>query len=109
MKKISILFPLVLLASSCVRQMEEPESAKIAGMWAVVEDNDFTNKYIKLMMIFSVAVLNIYGFIIFNIGLFIYLIRLKPFGVSYLYPLIPFNYKALLQFIIRKPKNHKKR
>lgn len=68
-----------------------------------------TNKYIKLMMIFSVAVLNIYGFIIFNIGLFIYLIRLKPFGVSYLYPLIPFNYKALLQFIIRKPKNHKKR
>lgn len=68
-----------------------------------------TNKYIKLMMILSVAVLNIYGFIIFNIGLFIYLIRLKPFGVSYLYPLIPFNYKALLQFIIRKPKNHKKR
>ncbi len=47
MKKISILFSLVLLTSSCVKQMEEPESAKIAGMWVVVEDNDFTNKYIK--------------------------------------------------------------
>ena len=47
MKKISILFSLVLLASSCVKQMEEPESAKIAGMWVVVDDNDFTTKYIE--------------------------------------------------------------
>ena len=47
MKKISILFSLVLLASSCVKQMEEPESAKIAGMWAVVDDKDFTTKYIE--------------------------------------------------------------
>ena len=47
MKKISILFSLVLLASSCVRQMEEPESAKIAGMWAVVDDNNFATKYIE--------------------------------------------------------------
>ena len=47
MKKISILFSLVLLASSCVEQMEEPESAKIAGMWAIVDDNDFTTKYLE--------------------------------------------------------------
>jgi len=47
MKKTSILFSLVLLASSCVKQMEEPESAKIAGMWAVVDDNDFAIKYIE--------------------------------------------------------------
>ena len=47
MKKISILFSLVLLSSSCIKQMEEPESAKIAGMWAVVDDNDFTTKYIE--------------------------------------------------------------
>ena len=48
MKKISILFSLVLLATSCVKQMEEPESAKIAGMWAVVDDNGFSNKYINI-------------------------------------------------------------
>ena len=47
MKKTSILFSLVLLASSCVKQMEEPESAKIAGMWAVVEDNDRTARYVE--------------------------------------------------------------
>ena len=56
MKKISILFSLVLLATSCVKQMEEPESAKIAGMWAVVEDNDLTNKYIK----FEHGVIDVY-------------------------------------------------
>lgn len=67
-----------------------------------------TNKYIKLMMIFSIALFNIYGFVIFNIGLLIYLIRLKPFGMPYLYPLIPFNLKALGSFIIRKPKSKNK-
>jgi len=66
-----------------------------------------TNKYIKLMMILSIAFFNIYGFVIFNIGLFIYLVHLKPFGVPYLYPLVPFNLKALGDFIIRKPKSQK--
>lgn len=63
-----------------------------------------TNKYIKVMMIISIMLFNIYGFIIFNIWLWIYLARLKPFGMSYLYPLYPFDGKAFLQFIIRKPK-----
>lgn len=63
-----------------------------------------TNKYIKIMMIFSIMFFNIYGFIIYNIWLWIYLARLKPFGMSYLYPLYPFDGKAFLQFIIRKPK-----
>jgi len=44
------------------------------------------------------------GFIAYQVILYIYLISLKPFGFSYLYPLIPFNGKDLLQFIIRKPK-----
>ena len=60
------------------------------------------------MMIFSIALFNIYGFVIFNIGLLIYLIRLKPFGMPYLYPLIPLNLKALGSFIIRKPKSKNK-
>jgi stage V sporulation protein AF len=65
-----------------------------------------TNKYIKLMMIFSIALFNIYGFIIFNVCLFIYLIQLRPFGVPYLYPLIPLNIEELKNFIIRKPKKN---
>ena len=47
---------------------------------------------------------NIYGFVIFNIVLLLYLINIKPFGYSYLYPLIPFNLKDLGNLIIHKPK-----
>ena len=46
MKKISVLFFVVVLALSCVKQMEEPESARISGMWALVDDNGLANKYI---------------------------------------------------------------
>lgn len=37
-----LLFPLVL---SCVQQMEEVESTKIAGIWAVVDEDDMTSRY----------------------------------------------------------------
>lgn len=66
-----------------------------------------TNKYIKVMMILCILLLNIYGFVIFNIALWIYLARLKPFGMSYLYPLFPLDIKGLVQFLIRKPKKGK--
>lgn len=63
-----------------------------------------TNKYIKIMMIISVMLLNIYGFILFNLIFWIGLARIKTFGVSYLYPLYPFHGKELLRFFIRQPK-----
>ncbi|MFV0394153.1 MAG: spore germination protein [Coprobacillaceae bacterium] len=66
-----------------------------------------TNKYVKIMMIFSIMALNIYGFIIFNVALILYLMSIKPFGYSYLYPLYPFNLKDFWDFIIRKPKSKK--
>lgn len=64
-----------------------------------------TNKYIKILIILSIMFFNIYGFVIFNIILFVYLASIKPFGVSYLYPLFPLNLKALRQFLIRNPKD----
>ena len=63
-----------------------------------------TNKYIKIMMIIAVMLLNIYGFILFNLIFWIFLARIKTFGVSYLYPLYPFHGKELLRFFIRQPK-----
>ena len=45
MKKIVFLFFCIACVSSCVQQMEEPESAKISGMWAVVDENDMTTQY----------------------------------------------------------------
>ena len=67
-----------------------------------------TNKYLKIMMIVTIMFLNIFGFVIFNVCLWIFLICLKPFHMSYLYPLIPFDGKALLQFMIRKPKKNQR-
>lgn len=63
-----------------------------------------TNKYLKIILIILVGFFSYYGFILFHLVLIPYLISLKPFGHSYLYPLIPFNYKELSNFIIRKPK-----
>lgn len=63
-----------------------------------------TNKLMKIFMIMSIILFNVYGLIAFNIGLFTYLSRIKPFGISYLYPLYPFSYQAFKQFMIRKPK-----
>lgn len=67
-----------------------------------------TNKYIKIFMIISIGFLGIYGFIIYNIILILYLASIKPFGYSYLYPLYPLDLKSLGNFIIRKPKKNKK-
>ena len=63
-----------------------------------------TNKYVKIFMILFSGLFGWLGFIAYQIILYMYLISLKPFGFSYLYPLIPFNGKDLLQFIIREPK-----
>lgn len=64
-----------------------------------------TNKYVKILMIVSILLIGVYGFIIFNAILILYLISIKPFGYSYLYPLVPLDLKELGNFIIRKPKS----
>ena len=63
-----------------------------------------TNKYVKIFMILFSGLFGWLGFIAYQVILYMYLISLKPFGFSYLYPLIPFNGKDLLQFIIIEPK-----
>ena len=67
-----------------------------------------TNKYIKIFMILSTGLFGLIGFIVYQIVLYAYLISLRPFGFSYLYPLIPFDGQALFNFIIRKPKKKKR-
>ena len=65
------------------------------------------NKIAKLIIIFVVFCFGVYGLIFSLIALLIYLSFLKSFGRPYLYPLIPFNFKALLNQLFRKP--YKKR
>lgn len=66
-----------------------------------------TNKYVKIFMIFFTGLTGIIGFIVYQLILYGYLISLKPFGFSYLYPLIPFDRQELWDFIIRKPKKRR--
>lgn len=65
-----------------------------------------TNKYVRIFMIVSIMFLNIYGFVLYNFILVVYLMSLKPFHCSYLYPLYPLDLKKLYQYLIRKPKNN---
>lgn len=67
-----------------------------------------TNKYIKLLMIIVSGIFGWLGFVIYQIVMYCYLLTLRPFGFSYLYPLVPFNGKDLWHFIIRKPKKNRK-
>ena len=61
------------------------------------------NKIVKLILIFSIYLFNIYGLIFGIIVLIIYLASLKSFTRSYLYPLIPFNFKGFIKQLFRKP------
>ena len=61
------------------------------------------NKMFKLFIIIGTALLGLWGYIgTIIIGL-IFLATMKSFGKPYLYPLIPFNFKALLKSVIRYP------
>ena len=57
----------------------------------------------KLFIIIGTALLGLWGYIgTIAVGL-IFLATMKSFGKPYLYPLIPFNFKALLKSVIRYP------
>lgn len=66
------------------------------------------NKMMNLLLLLLIFVFKIYGLIIGILLLIIYLANLKSFTRSYLYPLIPFNLKALFKQLFRKPYNIKK-
>lgn len=59
------------------------------------------NKMFKMFLIIGVVLLGLWGYIGALIIGFIYLVTLKSFGKPYMYPLIPFNFHELLQFIVR--------
>ena len=42
MKKIIFLIFYIAFVSSCLQQMEAPESARVAGSWAVIDENNMT-------------------------------------------------------------------
>lgn len=61
------------------------------------------NKIFKLFIIVGTALLGLWGYIGTIVVGLIFLATMKSFGKPYLYPLIPFNFKALLKSVIRYP------
>ena len=61
------------------------------------------NKILKLFIIIATAFLGMWGYVGSIVLGFIFLATMKSFGKPYLYPLIPFDFKALIRTIIRFP------
>lgn len=61
------------------------------------------NRLIRLALLLATAFFGLYGFVI-GITLFILsLVRMQSLGVPYLWPFIPFSYRALRDVILRSP------
>jgi len=61
------------------------------------------NKMFKMFIILGVVLLGLWGYIGAVIIGFVFIATLRSFGQPYLYPLLPFNLRELMQFIIRVP------
>lgn len=61
------------------------------------------NRIVRIGFLLLTAMFHVYGFVI-GIVLFVLLLaRMNSFGVPYLWPFIPFNYRALRDVLIRAP------
>ncbi|HEX3015998.1 MAG TPA: spore germination protein [Desulfobacteria bacterium] len=61
------------------------------------------NRLVRIFLIIAVMLFNIWGFVGGIVLLLILLATTKSFGVPYLWPLIPFNWKALKTILVRSP------
>jgi len=64
---------------------------------------------IRLFVLLCGSVLGMYGFMLSTIGVILYLSKLQSFGVPYLSPISPVNWRDFFSAIIRKPWYLKKR
>lgn len=61
------------------------------------------NRIFRIVLLIATAIFKIYGFVIvITLWLFM-LIRMKSFGTPYLWPFIPFNYRAMRDVLLRSP------
>ncbi|MCS1351536.1 spore germination protein [Mechercharimyces sp. CAU 1602] len=61
------------------------------------------NKMMRLLFLLAVAIFKTPGLIVAVLAWFIYLARAKSINTPYLWPLIPFNGKALIDVLVRSP------
>lgn len=61
------------------------------------------NRYIRFVILFSTALLGLKGFLLGTVGVLIFLSSMKSYGIPYLWPLVPFNWRALKSILVRSP------
>ena len=62
------------------------------------------NSTVLVALLLVTAAFDVWGFCLGVVGIFILLCTTKPLvGKGYLYPLVPFNGKALLRLLVREP------
>ena len=61
-------------------------------------------KLLRVALLLVTAAFDVWGFCLGVVGIFVLLCTTKPLvGKGYLYPLVPFNGKALLRLLVREP------
>ena len=61
-------------------------------------------KLLRVALLLVTAVFDVWGFVLGVVGILVLLVTTKPLvGKGYLYPLIPFNGKALRRLLFREP------
>mgnify|MGYP005827671869 CR=1 FL=1 len=61
------------------------------------------NRLVRIFLLVVTASFGVYGLVIGTVLFILYLVRMNSFGIPYLWPFIPFNFRAFRDVIIRAP------
>lgn len=76
----------------------------VAGFAHPSYELGYAFKLLRVALLLVTAAFDVWGFCLGVVGIFILLCTTKPLvGKGYLYPLVPFNGKALLRLLVREP------
>lgn len=76
----------------------------VAGFAQPSYEMGYAFKLLRVALLLVTAVFDVWGFVLGVLGILVLLATTKPMvGQGYLYPLIPFNSKALRRLLIREP------
>ena len=76
----------------------------VAGFAQPRYELGYAFKLLRVALLLVTAAFDVWGFCLGVVGIFILLCTTKPLvGKGYLYPLVPFNGKALLRLLVREP------
>ncbi|CAM3805692.1 spore germination protein [Mesobacillus zeae] len=61
------------------------------------------NRLTRLLLLSVTALFGIFGYVVGTMLLIIGLVRMKSFGIPYLWPFIPFNFRSFRDVLVRSP------